>query len=89
MAVAIEWTPEQDETIRRLRLEGQTWAEIAKVFGVAGTTVSDHGNRIGAIGGPPPMHPKPKPERGKEPLSVGHPISWGVLVAGTMLDDAR
>lgn len=80
------WTDAQDAQIRRLRAEGASWDAIAAVLGLSRWAIMDRGRRIGAR--PPPREfvpPAEDPDR--EPQPAGHPRSWGVITAGTVLED--
>jgi hypothetical protein len=79
-----EWTQARDACVRRLRLEGATWAEIGAALGVTPAVARERGRRIGARRTPPGMQaPLDEPDRGA--LPPGHPRSWGLLTAGTLL----
>lgn len=84
-----DWTETADNTIRRMRAEGATWAAIGTVLGLSRNTIIERGRRIHALGGPvhiprPPRPPEDDPNR--DPLPAGHPIPWGILTAGTVLE---
>lgn len=84
-----DWTETADNTIRRMRTDGATWAAIGSVLGLSRNTILERGRRIRALGGPSqeprlPRVPEDEPNRG--PLHAGHPIAWGVLTAGTILE---
>ena len=71
--------------LRRLRAEGVSWDSIAAASGLARWTVIERGRRIGAR--PPPREFVPPPEDpARDPLPAGHPRTWGVLIAGTVLE---
>jgi hypothetical protein len=81
------WTDAQDTQIKRLRVEGASWDSIAATLGFTRWTVIERGRRIGASRSPrqfilPPEDPA------RDPLPAGHPRSWGVLTAGTILENA-
>ncbi len=78
------WTEAQDSQIRRLRTEGASWESIAAILGMARWTVIDRGRRIGALR--PPRRCAPPEDPSRDPLPPGHPRSWGVLTAGTVLE---
>ena len=80
------WTEAQDAQIRRLRIEGATWDTIAAMLGLARWTVIERGRRIGARR-PPHEFVAPPEDLARDPLPAGHPRSWGVLTAGTVLQD--
>jgi hypothetical protein len=86
MPKKLVWTDAQDTLIRRLRAEGATWDTIAATLGISRWTVIERGRRIGAR--PPPHEFVPPPEDpARDPLPAGHPRSWGVITAGTVLED--
>lgn len=80
------WTTAQDTQIRRLRAEGASWDVIAAVLGVSRWSVIERGRRIGARL-PPREFIRPPEDPGREPLPAGHPRSWDVLTAGTVLEN--
>jgi hypothetical protein len=79
------WTEPRDATLRRLRLDGVTWAEIAAALGVTPDVARERGRRIGARRGAPDTAP-PREDPDRPPLPPGHPRSWGLLIEGTVLD---
>ena len=80
------WTDAQDSRIRRLRTEGASWDTIAAILGQTRWAIIERGRRIGAR--PPPREFVPPPEDpARGPLPAGHPRSWNVLTAGTVLED--
>ena len=87
MPAARTWTDAQDTRIRRMRAEGTDWATIAAAFGVHWTTVRDRGHRIGARL-PPPEYQPPAADKNRPSLAAGHPDTWGLLTAGTVLAGA-
>ena len=85
MPKKIIWTDAQDTQIRRLRTEGASWDTIAAILGLSRWTVIERGRRIDAR--PPPREFVPPPEDpARDPLPAGHPRSWDVLTAGTVLE---
>ncbi len=78
------WTEAQDSQIRRLRAEGASWDTVAAILGLARWTVIDRGRRIGALR--PPRQSVAQEDPSRDPLPPGHPRSWGVLTAGTVLE---
>jgi len=80
------WTDAQDTQIRRLRVEGASWDSIAAILGITRWTVIERGRRIGAQRPPPEFVPPPE-DPARDPLPAGHPRSWGVINAGTALED--
>ncbi|MGC9270166.1 AsnC family protein [Acidiphilium sp.] len=89
MAKRRDWTDAADNTIRRMRADGATWAAIGDVLGLSRNTIIERGRRIQALGGPvPPRKPvrRAEDDPNREPLAAGHPISWGILTKGTVLE---
>ena len=81
------WTAPRDAQIRRLRLEGATWDQIAAALAISRDAVIARGRRIGAQ-----LPPRQVIERSeadflldptREPLPPGHPASWDAITAGT------
>src|SRR5215831_2968855 len=80
------WTAAQDTQLRRLRAEGATWDAIAVAFGLTRWAIIERGRRIGAR--PPPREfVPPQEDPARDPLPAGHPRSWDVLTAGTVLEN--
>jgi hypothetical protein len=80
------WTNAQDSQIRRLCAEGASWDTIASILGFSRWTVIERGHRIGASrplreAGPAAEDPR------RDPLPAGHPRSWSVITAGTLLEN--
>jgi hypothetical protein len=80
------WTAAQDSQIRRLRMEGAAWDTIAAVLGLNRWAVIERGRRIRARPAPREFVP-PLEDPARDPLPAGHPRSWGVLTAGTVLEN--
>jgi hypothetical protein len=91
-ARSIEWTLEMNATLQRLRDAGRTWLEIGVEMGMSQETVKNHAAAIGMDTRRLNQIPAPiaQGERvqhiTREPLPPGHPVSWGILNAGTTLD---
>ena len=85
MPAKFHWTDAQDTRIRRLRAEGASWDSIAALLGLSRWSVIERGRRIGAR---PPVREAvtPPEDPGRDPLPAGHPRSWDVLTAGTVLE---
>jgi hypothetical protein len=79
------WSAPRDAELKRLRAEGETWDEIARLFGISRNAAIERGRRIGArLPARAPLAAPPQaPDR--PPLPPGHPTSWGAIIAGTLL----
>lgn len=78
------WSQAEDARLRRLRAEGASWGAIAAAFGVSLDIARERGRRIGARRPPPEFAPPPD-DPNREPLPPGHPRSWNLICAGTIL----
>lgn len=72
-----------------MRAGGATWAAIGVTLGLSRNTIIERGRRIHATGGPSviacPVRP-PEEDLNRAVLPAGHPVTWGLLTAGTLLD---
>jgi hypothetical protein len=84
MPKKLVWTEAQDETIKRLRADGQTWDEIATFMQLSRWTVIERGRRLGAR--PPATEDHCYQDPNREPLPPGHPTTWDPLVRGSCLE---
>jgi hypothetical protein len=89
MPQRLNWTEAADQTIHQMRAKGATWAAIGTILGLSRNTIIERGRRIHAAGGPsviprPVRVPEEDPNR--SPLYAGHPVSWGLLTKGTLLE---
>lgn len=84
------WTDQQDDTIRALRGQGASWDAIAAALGISRWAASERGRAIGARF---PRAVKPVIDEteaaladpARMPLAAGHPVSWALITAGTLL----
>jgi hypothetical protein len=89
------WTPARDARVRELYQAGHTWQEIAETFHTTRAAAVARGHRLGLVsreGLPVTAAAKPAPKpftRGMQPLPAGHAETWGLLVAGTLLDGVQ
>jgi len=89
MPPAIRWTEQSDTLIRDLRDRGHSWDAIATALGTSRWTAIERAKLLGAhLPLPAPPRAPRAPDLGREPLPAGHPLTWGALVAGTLLDGA-
>ncbi len=81
------WTAPQDARIRRLRLEGATWDQIAAALGLSREAVISRGRRHGAQCPPRRVVERNEAEflrdPTRDPLPPGYPESWNAITAGT------
>jgi hypothetical protein len=82
------WTHVTDARLKRLRVEGASWDDIAAELGISRNAAIERGRRIGARR-PPPSATAPPEDPDRLPLPPGHDASWGALVAGTLLNGRR
>lgn len=84
MPYRIEWTPEADRTIIRMRSERASWNTIRTALGHSYWTIIERDKKIGAEL-PPPVEAEPEPDPDRDPLPPGHPDTWGPIIARTCL----
>jgi hypothetical protein len=82
-----KWSPEMDQRLTALRGSGESWDAIALTLGLTRWTTIERGRRLGARR-PPPKPQPPAEDPNRPPLPAGHPQTWGLLTAGTLLDGA-
>jgi hypothetical protein len=84
----MQWTEAQDRTLRRLRHDGLGWDEIAAALRLGRNAVMERARRIHAVMARDRLVTvRLAPDEGDRPaLPPGHELSWGLLVAGTLLD---
>ena len=81
------WTEPRDSQLRRMRAEGASWDDISATLRISRWAAIERGRRVTAQ--KPPRPPIPSPvDLGRDPLPAGHCLSWGILVAGTVLEGA-
>jgi len=87
----ITWTNLADSRLVRLRDEGASIRSLAIAFGLSRTAIAVRAGRLGlALPTKPPVPAiiGPAPDLARDPLPAGHPISWGLITAGTALEGA-
>ena len=86
MRAQVHWTQELDARLRGLREAGVTWDGIAEAMGLGRNTVLERGRKIGARR----LRVRPAPvleeARDRPARQAGHPATWGLLIAGTVLE---
>ena len=89
MPERLNWTEAADQTIHQMRAAGATWAAIGTTLGLSRNTIIERGRRIQATGGPrsiPRPVRIPEEDLNRAALPAGHPVSWGLLTNGTLLE---
>jgi len=91
MTYKIVWSDQMLEKIFNLVPTGMSWDDIADVVGVSRHAVSDKAAEFSEL-----LAKRAKAKnseiqvqhRPAEPLPPGHPITWGLITAGTSLEGA-
>jgi hypothetical protein len=86
MRAHVRWTAELDERLRVLRGDGQTWDAIAAAMGLGRNTVLERGRKIGVRRRLQPPPCVVEEARDRPPRQAGHPLTWGLINAGTVLE---
>ena len=87
MPAPLIWTELADETLHSLRAQSRSWDAIAAVLGISRWAAIERGRKIGAQKPTAPPAATAEAAFGpREPLPAGHPVSWGAIIAGTVLD---
>lgn len=82
----VRWTPELDGRLRGFRGSGMTWDSIAGAMGLGRNTVLERGRKIGARRALPALPSAPEEARDRAPRQAGHPTTWAMITAGTLLE---
>lgn len=92
---------QHDDALRQLWAEGLSGAEIGRRLGISKNAVTGRVHRLGLPARPSPLVPaKPvktsstaAPYRpalsGTDAIPAGHPMTWGMITAGTVLDGSE
>ena len=83
---AAAWTPGLDRKLIGLRAAGASWASIAVSLGLGRYTVVERGRRLGARKDLVQLPMILAEARDRPPRPSGHPDSWNLINAGTVLD---
>ena len=86
MRAGTVWTPTLDGKLLSLRAAGAAWADIALELGLGRYTVVERGRRLGARRAPRTRSLMVVEDRDRPPRAAGHPDSWGLITAGTVLE---
>lgn len=94
----IIWSAGADDRFARMRREGVSLRALAKAFGLSRSTIAQRAARLGLeLPARPVVATAQQPRRvacdpgtdlSRDPLPPGHPISWGLITAGTCLEGA-
>ncbi|MEJ0047569.1 MAG: AsnC family protein, partial [Rhodospirillales bacterium] len=90
MRARVVWTADLDGQMRALRMAGLTWDAVALDMGLGRNTVLERGRRIGARRPRPQQQPIAMAEEAADRPTrpPGHPDTWGLITAGTVLQGA-
>ncbi len=86
MRAHVHWTGDLDDRLKGLREAGVTWDRIAAAMGLGRNTVLERGRKIGARRLRPLLATVPEEARDRPARQAGHPATWGLLIAGTLLE---
>ena len=87
---ARDYTDAEMQLVRDMRAAGQHWTVIGDRLGVCHSTARLLGKRLGLAGKVTQAEQAaPLPVINRETLPAGHPFTWGLLTAGTMLEGAE
>ena len=89
MRKSVVWTESLDTRLRTLREEGLTWDAVAAAMDLGRNTVLERARRTGARIRRQPAPVVPDEPRDRPARQAGHPLTWGLLTAGTVLDGER
>jgi hypothetical protein len=85
-----EWTPAEDAFVRA-NWFSLSLVAMGRAIGVTHATVLHRGTRVLDLPWPrerettPPADPAEDMDLDRDPLPAGHPMSWGLITAGTCL----
>ncbi len=90
MPAKLEWADSMDEQLLQLRRERAPWDVIARRMQLSRNTVIERARRIGVakrskIGIAPPVVESDD----RAPRPSGHPLTWGAITRGTVLEGAE
>lgn len=85
----VVWTEVLDERLRALRGARLTWDRVALEMGLGRNTVLERARRIGARTKRPAVPLEPVEARDRPARPAGHPHTWGMITAGTVLEGEK
>jgi hypothetical protein len=88
MHASTSWTPALDRRLLTLREAGVTWPAVAQAMGLGRNTVIERGRRLGARKLSPQLAVVTVEALDRPPRPAGHPDSWDLITAGTVLEGA-
>ncbi len=83
------WAEARDEQLRALRDAGLTWDGVAEAMGLGRNTVLERARKIGIRMWRQRPPAAPVEARDRPPRQAGHPQTWGMINAGTVLEGER
>lgn len=83
------WTDRHDAALLRLRSAGCSWDAIGGTLRVSRNAVIERGRRLGARLPRRILEQQEREDPERAPLPAGHPVSWQVLVGGTLLAEEK
>ena len=89
MRAMVVWTPALDDRLRGLREGGLTWDAVAEAMDLSRNTVLERGRKIGARLRRPSAAVVCEEARDRPARQAGHPLTWGLLTIGTVLEGER
>jgi hypothetical protein len=82
----MSWTPALDNRLMALRQAGVTWPALAQAMGLGRNAVIERGRRLGARNLRRQLPVAVIEALDRPPRPPGHPDSWGLITAGTVLE---
>jgi len=86
MRARVVWTATLDGEVRALRMAGLTWDSVAREMRLGRNTVLERGRRLGAARPRRRLKPPIEEDADRPAKPAGHPDTWGLIIAGTVLD---
>jgi hypothetical protein len=83
------WTAARDAQLRDLREAGLTWDRVAAAMGLGRNSVLERARKIGVRMWRQAAPAAEVEARDRPPRQAGHPQTWGMITAGTVLEGER